>query len=288
LIDEEKLPWDLAWNTMYHTFAYTNHTVLPEALEKWSVNLIGALLPRHLDLIYLINHYFLEKVKKRFPGDDVKMMRMSLIEEGMEKKVRMAFLSIVCSHTVNGVAALHSELLKQTIFKDFNEMFPGKIQNKTNGVTPRRWIHCCNKGLSSLITDTIGPMDEWLTNLTSLRELSAFSTEEKFVANFIKVKEDCKRKVQLWVKQRTGIDIPLNALYDVMVKRIHEYKRQFMNALYIIHRYLSILDTPAHERRNKFPPRVVMIGGKSAPGYAVAKATIKLINNIANKINKDG
>lgn len=144
LIDEEKLPWDEAWNVVYKTFAYTNHTVLPEALEKWSVGLIGKLLPRHLDLIYLVNFFFLEKIKKRYPGDDERLSRMSLIEEGNEKKVRMAFLSIICSHTVNGVAALHSQLLKETIFKDFDEMFPGKILNKTNGVTPRRWINCCN------------------------------------------------------------------------------------------------------------------------------------------------
>ena len=189
MIDEEKLPWEQAWNVMYNTFAYTNHTVLPEALEKWSVNLLGTLLPRHLDLIYLINFFFLEKVKKRYPGDDAKVMRMSIVEEGYDKKIRMAFLSIVCSHCVNGVAALHSDLLRKTIFKDFDEMFPGKIQNKTNGVTPRRWLHACNPQLSSLIADTIGPADEWMTNLTSLRELSAYSQDQEFVRKFIQMKE---------------------------------------------------------------------------------------------------
>jgi len=288
LIDEEKLTWDQAWNIMYKTFAYTNHTVLPEALEKWSVKLIGTLLPRHLDLIYLINHFFLEKVRKRFPNDESRVTRMSLVEEGDEKRIRMANLSIICSHTVNGVAALHSDLLKKTIFKDFDEMFPGKLINKTNGVTPRRWLLCCNPELSQLISDTImEDPSEWATNLTSLRELSAYSTDEEFIAKFGQVKEACKGRLKHWVKEHTGIDIPLHALYDVMVKRIHEYKRQFMNILYVIHRYLQIKDTPAHERQHKFVPRVVMIGGKAAPGYANAKAIIKLINNVANKINND-
>ena len=176
LIDEEKLPWDQAWKIMYNTFAYTNHTVLPEALEKWSVSLIGKLLPRHLDLIYLINYHFLESVKKKFPGDNWRLSRMSLIEEGEDKKVRMAFLSIICSHSVNGVAAIHSDLLKKTIFKDFDELLPGKIQNKTNGVTPRRWLHCCNPGLSALICEKMGDLDEWITNMTVLRDLAPWST----------------------------------------------------------------------------------------------------------------
>jgi len=211
---------------MQKTFAYTNHTVLPEALEKWSVVLLANLLPRHLDLIYLINHFFLEQVRKRFPGDDARSMRMSIIEEGGEKKVRMAYLSIICSHTVNGVAALHSDLVKKTIFKDFDDMFPGKIINKTNGVTPRRWMLCCNPELSSLISETImEDHTEWVANLTSLRELSAYSSDEGFIKKFITVKDNCKNKLKVWVKEHTGIDIPLNALYDVMVKRIHEYKR---------------------------------------------------------------
>ncbi len=153
---------------MYNTYAYTNHTVLPEALEKWSVSLLRKLLPRHMDLIYLVNHYFLEKVRAKYPGDDAKVARMSLIEEGDEQKVKMAFLSIVCSHTVNGVAALHTDLLRTTIFSEFNHLYPGKIQNKTNGVTPRRWLHCCNPGLSELISDAVGSVDEWITNLDTL------------------------------------------------------------------------------------------------------------------------
>ena len=168
LLDEEKLSYNEAWEIVYNTFAYTNHTVLPEALEKWSTNLMGRLLPRHLDLIYLVNHYYIEKLNKKYPGDGAKISRMSLVEEGDEKKVRMAFLAIVCSHTVNGVAALHSDLLKKTLFKEFDELYPGKIQNKTNGVAPRRWIHCCNRPLSDLISDTIGSVDEWITSLENL------------------------------------------------------------------------------------------------------------------------
>jgi len=288
LIDEERLPWEKAWNIMYHTFAYTNHTVLPEALEKWSVSLLGNLLPRHLDLIYLINHLFLEKVKKRFPGDDHKVMRMSLIEESDDKKVRMAFLAIVCSHTVNGVAAIHSDLLTKTIFKDFHEFQPGKIQNKTNGVTPRRWLHCCNPGLSELLVDKLGDLDEWIANMVTLRDLSPWADDKEFIEQFSNIKRENKKKLQLWVKKNTGYDIPLDAMYDVMVKRMHEYKRQLMNILYVILRYFEIKDTPPGQRRDKFAPRVVMIGGKAAPGYASAKAIIKLINSVAQKVNNDG
>jgi starch phosphorylase len=191
-----------------------------------------------LDLIYLINYFFLEKVSKKFPGDEARLARMSIIEEGGEKKVRMAFLSIVCAHTVNGVAALHSELLKKTIFKDFNELFPGKIQNKTNGVTPRRWLHCCNPGLSKLLCDKLGSLDEWITNMTTLRDLAPWSDDDHFIEQFSAVKRHCKVKLAEWVKEKTGVIIPIDALYDIMVKRMHEYKRQLMNILYIIYRYL--------------------------------------------------
>jgi starch phosphorylase len=198
---------------------------LPEALEKWSVGLIGKLLPRHLELIYLINFFFLEKVKQAFPGDSDRVTRMSLIEEGPDKKVRMAFLAIVCAHTVNGVAALHSDLLKKTIFKDFHEFFPGKLTNKTNGVTPRRWLHCCNPGLSHLISEKLGDLDEWITNMTTLRDLAPWSEDRDFVSKFQNVKRACKEKLAAWVKDKTGFTIPIDALYDVMVKRMHEYKR---------------------------------------------------------------
>lgn len=287
LIDEEKLTFDKAWNVMYQTFAYTNHTVLPEALEKWSVDLIGKLLPRHLELIYLINHLYIQRLKKQYPGDDKKIERMSLIEEGWPKKVRMAYLSIVCSHTVNGVAALHSDLLKKTIFKEFHELYPGKIQNKTNGVTPRRWIHCCNPQLSELLSDTLGGIDEWMTCLDNLKQIAPMATDKEFQRKFIEIKRNNKKRLQKLIKERTGFDIPLDAMYDVQVKRIHEYKRQLMNILYVIYRYLSILETPQHERASKFVPRVIFIGGKAAPGYHNAKAIIKLINAVSYKVNND-
>jgi len=171
LIDVEMLTYSQAWDIVYKTFAYTNHTVLPEALEKWSVSLFEKLLPRHLELIYLINHFYIEKLKQKYPGDGEKISRMSIIEEGYEKKVRMAYLSIVCSHTVNGVAALHTDLLKKTIFSEFDALYPNKIQNKTNGVTPRRWLHCCNPGLSELIGEVLGCVDEWVTELDQLEQL---------------------------------------------------------------------------------------------------------------------
>ncbi len=287
LIDEELLSFEEAWAVVYNTFSYTNHTVLPEALEKWSVDLIGRLLPRHLELIYLINHVYLQKLKQRYPGDGKKIERMSLVEEGWPKKIRMAFLSIVCSHTVNGVAALHSQLLRETIFSEFDQLYPGKIQNKTNGVTPRRWIHCCNPRLSELISDRLGDIDEWITSLDNLKQLAPYARDKDFQRSFIEIKRENKRRLQRWVKETTGFDIPIDAMYDIQVKRIHEYKRQLMNILYVVHRYLAILDTPAAQRRQKFVPRVTLIGGKAAPGYHNAKAIIKLVNAVAHKINND-
>ncbi len=195
LLDEEKLPYEQAWNIIYHTFAYTNHTVLPEALEKWSTDLLGKLLPRHLEIIYLMNHIFLQKVRQKFPGDESRIGRMSLIEEGDTKKIRMAFLSIVSAHSVNGVAFIHTELLKTTIFKDFHQMFPDKLQNKTNGVTPRRWIHCCNPKLSALISKTLGDEEEWILNMESVREIAAFSQDDEFVQKFIDIKRENKIKL---------------------------------------------------------------------------------------------
>ena len=185
LIDEEGLDYDVAWKIINETFSYTNHTVLPEALEKWSVDLIGTLLPRHLELIFLINHNFIQLLKKKYPGDDQKIQRMSLIEEGYPKKVRMAYLSIVCSHAVNGVAALHSELIKTTLFQEFDALYPNKIRNKTNGVTPRRWIYCCNPPLTELLNDTLGGVDEWITSLNNLRQLVPLSDNTEFQDKFI-------------------------------------------------------------------------------------------------------
>ena len=287
LIDEEKLTFEEAWNVCHKTFSYTNHTVLPEALEKWSVELIGRLLPRHLELIYLINSIYIGKLKEKYPGDGEKIGRMSLVEEGWPKKIRMAYLCIVCSHTVNGVAALHSQLLKETIFKEFDQLYPGKLQNKTNGVTPRRWIHCCNPKLSDLISDTLGGVDEWITSLDNLTQLKPYASDKSFQEKFIAIKKENKAKLAAWVKERTGYTISCDSMFDIQVKRIHEYKRQLMNILYVIHRYLTILDTPQHERKNKFVPRVVMVGGKAAPGYHNAKAIIKLITAVSFKVNND-
>jgi starch phosphorylase len=237
LIDEERMSYEAAWDIVYNTFAYTNHTVLPEALEKWSTSLLGKLLPRHLEIIYFVNHKYIEWLKSKYPHDGEKIGRMSIIEEGDEKKIRMAYLAIVCSHTVNGVAALHSDLLKKTLFKEFHELYPGKLQNKTNGVAPRRWIHCCNRPLSDLISETVGNVDEWITSLDHLRSLSSQSSNPTFVKRFAEVKRENKRRLQKWVLDNTGINIPLDSLYDVQVKRIHEYKRQLLNIIYVIHRY---------------------------------------------------
>lgn len=212
---------------------------------------------------------------------------MSLIEEGWPKKVRMAYLSIVCSHAVNGVAALHSHLLKTTLFSEFDQLYPGKIQNKTNGVTPRRWIYCCNPRLSDLLSETLGGIDEWITSLDNLQQIAPYAHDQRFLNEFIQIKRENKKKLKEWVKTHTGFDIPIDSLYDIQVKRIHEYKRQLMNILYVIHRYLSILATPVHERERKFVPRVVMIGGKAAPGYHNAKAIIKLITSVSQKVNND-
>ena len=275
LIDEEKLKWDNAWKIMHDTFSYTNHTVLPEALEKWSVGLFTHLLPRHMELIYLINHIFMENVAKKYPGDFDRMSKLSIIEEGDVKKVRMANLCILCSHKVNGVAALHTELLKSDLFKLFHEYFPNKIENKTNGVTPRRWLHCANPELSHLITDTLGE-SEWISDLERIEPIENYSDDEDFIKKWAQIKRGNKEKLAEKIKSLTGYDVPVDALYDVQVKRIHEYKRQLMNILYVIHRYLTIKDmTP--EEREQVVPRVCIYGGKAAPGYHNAKAIIKLL-----------
>lgn len=250
LLDEEKLPYHEAWSVVTETFAYTNHTVLPEALERWSVGMMQQLLPRHVDLIFYINHIFLEEVKRRYPGDNHRLEVLSMIEGWDEgsKKVRMANVAIVCSHHVNGVAELHSQILKDSVFKEFYEFFPHKFLNMTNGVTPRRWLYCCNPGLSKLIADTIGNEDDWVTDMRMVEELNGRATDAKFVKKFLQVKNECKKNLQHYVKHTQGIDIRIDAMYDVMVKRIHEYKRQLMNILYVIHRYLSILGMNESQR----------------------------------------
>jgi starch phosphorylase len=222
--------------------------VLPEALEKWSVSLIGQLLPRHLELIYFVNFLFLEKVKSKFGSNSAQVERMSLVEEGPDKKIRMANLSIICSHSVNGVASIHTNLLRTTVFQDFFQMDRNKIQNKTNGVSPRRWIHCCNRDLSDLISRKIGSVDEWICDLDNLRQLSPYTQDPEFLTQFAEVKLKNKARLQQWVLKETGVNIPLHSLYDVQVKRIHEYKRQLLNIIYCVHRYLMIKDCPITER----------------------------------------
>eukprot|EP01017_Pseudomicrothorax_dubius_P016537 TRINITY_DN1876_c0_g1_i6.p1 TRINITY_DN1876_c0_g1~~TRINITY_DN1876_c0_g1_i6.p1 ORF type:complete len:867 (+),score=250.05 TRINITY_DN1876_c0_g1_i6:61-2661(+) len=285
LIDIEGLEREQAWSIVGKTFAYTNHTVLPEALEKWGVDLIGSLLPRHLEMIYEVNYFWLEKVGQKFPGDDGKLASLSIIEEGPVKKVRIANLCIVGSSAVNGVAALHSDLLKTTIFKDFHQMFPKKIQNKTNGVTPRRWVLCCNPGLAELYTRVLGSQD-WVIELGLVRQIEKKADQAEFQSVWAEIKLENKRRLAKWVQKHCGIKVNEHSLFDVMVKRMHEYKRQLMNALYAIHRYFTIKDARPEERVN-FVPRTIFIGGKAAPGYLSAKRVIKLINAIGEVVNND-
>ena len=290
LIDDYQLGYREAFDIVTKTFNYTNHTVLPEALEKWGVDVFEKLLPRHLELIYLINFYFMEEVKRKYPGNFDKMSRLSLIEESYPKQIRMANLCVISSGKVNGVAKIHSELLKTTLFKDFYEMFPQKFTNVTNGVTPRRWIHCAFPELSHLLTEYSDGKNDWLAELDLLDGLPERIKEkgqfDEFLDKYKKAKLAAKLRMKDLVKKTTGIDISENFMFDVMVKRIHEYKRQFMNALYCIHRYLSIKKA-SYEDRKKFVPRVTFFAGKAAPGYAVAKNIIKLINKIAEKVNND-
>ncbi|CAL1278684.1 unnamed protein product [Larinioides sclopetarius] len=281
LVDIERLPWDDAWHTTVHTFAYTNHTVLPEALERWPVDLVGNLLPRHLQIIYEINTRFLKEVEKRWPGDTNRIRRMSLIEEEPEKRINMAHLSIVGSHAVNGVAAIHSEIIKKEIFKDFYEMTPQKFQNKTNGITPRRWLLLCNPGLADVISERIG--NTWIKHLEELQQLKKYKNDTTFLDSIDKVKELNKIKLTNYVMQFYSIRINPRSMFDIQVKRIHEYKRQLLNCLHIITMYNKIKRNPDAP----FVPRTVMIGGKAAPGYITAKDIIKLINAVSNTVNND-
>ncbi|EGR33526.1 hypothetical protein IMG5_050490 [Ichthyophthirius multifiliis] len=286
LIDVEGLEYENAWEIVYNSFAYTNHTILPEALEKWGIQILENLLPRHLEIIYYINYVFLEKISRKYPGDWRKMSVLSLVEESEPKKIRMANLSIVGSHAVNGVAALHSQLLTTTLFKDFFELNPNKFQNKTNGVTPRRWIRCANPGLAKLLNQVVGN-DEWLLDMEILKEYKHIINDQKIQVQWQSIKRQNKEKLYWWVKDRCGVDLNIDSLFDIQVKRIHEYKRQFMNIIYCIKRYLDIKNTPAEQRKAKFVPRSIMFGGKAAPGYYTAKQIIKLINAVAQKVNND-
>ena len=281
LVDEKDLTWEEAWKITTKTFAYTNHTLMPEALECWPVNLLESLLPRHMQIIYEINMRFLEEVSRRFPMDGERMERMSLIQEGDQKKVRMAHLSIVGSFSVNGVSALHTDLLKSRVLKDFYEMYPEKFNNKTNGITQRRWLLKSNTSLSGLITDSIG--DDWVTDLDQLKGLEKHAEDEGFIQRWQDVKLANKTVLAEYLDKYQGIKIDTQSMFDVQVKRIHEYKRQLLFALYIIQQYLQIKNTPSEF----IQPRTFMIGGKAAPGYQMAKLIIKFVNNVAKVINHD-
>ena len=280
-IDIEKLEWEAAWYITVQTFGYTNHTVLPEALEKWPVSLMERVLPRHLQIIYEINWRFMEYISEIYPGEVGRLSRMSIIEEGDVKKVRMALLSIIGSHSINGVSALHSEILKHEVFKDFFDIWPERFNNKTNGITPRRWLKLCNPGLSNLITENIG--DGWEIDLNRLEKLSSYSKDRKFQEKWYQVKQDNKVRLAQYIKKNNDIDVDVDSMFDCHTKRIHEYKRQLMNILHVIHRYNRI---KCRDTKNMVP-RTVIFAGKAAPGYYLAKLIIKLINSVAEVINTD-
>ncbi|MDP2433924.1 MAG: glycogen/starch/alpha-glucan phosphorylase [Pseudomonadota bacterium] len=281
LMDVHGLEWDAAWAITSRTMAYTNHTLLPEALEKWSVRLFGQLLPRLLEIIHEINARFLKTVARRWPGDNARQSRMSLIEEGPDPQVRMAYLAIVGSYSVNGVAALHSELLQQGLFRDFFELWPQKFNNKTNGVTQRRWMASANPEMAKLITANIG--DAWIRQLDTLRELAPYAENPEFRAQWQAVKRANKVRLAALVRHDCNVDFDPDALFDVQVKRIHEYKRQLLNILHVIHLYARL---KAGEDTD-WTPRCVLIGGKAAPGYFIAKRIITLICQVAEMINGD-
>ena len=281
LVDENGMDWDAAWDITRNTFGYTNHTLLPEALEKWPVDLFTGLFPRHMEIIYEINRRFLEEVRTRFPGDEERPARMSLIDERGERYVRMAHLASVGSHAINGVAALHTELLKQTVMGDFYEMTPEKFSNKTNGVTPRRFMVLSNPGLSRLITGKIG--DTWISHPEELRQLEKFVDNRAFRQEWRQVKLENKQNLARVILERTGIEVNPASIFDIQVKRIHEYKRQHLNVLHIIALYNRIKQDPAYSPC----PRTFIFGGKAAPGYFMAKRIIKLINSVAEVVNHD-
>jgi starch phosphorylase len=281
LLDLEGLNWEKAWDICVKTFAYTNHTLMPEALEKWSVDLLGKVLPRHLQIIYEINQRFLDVVAQKYPGDMEKLSRMSIIEEGYPKKVRMANLAIVGSHSVNGVAALHTQLLKDRIFKDFHQLYPTKINSKTNGITPRRWLLKANPQLAGLINDKIG--SGWEIDLYKLRELEPFIEDHDFCSRFKGIKFHNKQRLADYISLSTGVDVSAETMFDVQVKRIHEYKRQLLNALHVIHLYHKFITEPD----SALAPRTVIFAGKAAPSYWRAKLIIKLINSIGEVVNND-
>src|SRR5271166_4716240 len=281
LVDRVHLEWDEAWHITQNTLAYTNHTLLPEALEKWPVKRLEDMLPRQLEIIYEINRRFLGDVRGRFPGDKERIQRVSLVEDGPESKVRMANLAVVGSHSTNGVAEIHSKLLRETTLKDLAEIFPERFNNKTNGVTPRRWLQLCNPGLSGLITDAIG--DVWIRDLSELSKLKAFTKDNGFREDFRKAKRNAKRQFCDWLGWSTGQTVDPDSIFDCQVKRIHEYKRQFLNALRIVVLYNRLRENPELDMHS----RTFFFAGKAAPAYRLAKVIIKFINNLAVTIDGD-
>jgi len=281
LVDDHNFIWETAWDVTRKVFAYTNHTLMPEALETWSIDLLGKVLPRHLQIIYEINARFLKEIEARYPGDVERLARMSLIQEGDPKRARMANLCIIGSHSVNGVSKLHSDLLKTRVFKDFHEFYATKFNNKTNGITQRRWLLKANPRLSGLITEAIG--DQWITNLDHLRKLLPFQEKSDFREKWQAVKAENKKVLAEYIRKTSGIFVDPQSLFDVQVKRMHEYKRQLLFAFYIVAEYLRCKNDPLQFRQ----PRTFIIGGKAAPGYFMAKLIIKFINSIADVINCD-
>jgi starch phosphorylase len=281
LVDEHQLGWDRAWNITRNTFAYTCHTLLPEALEKWPVDLLGNLLPRHLEIIYEINRRFLEEVRARFPGDEGRVARMSLIEEGSERQVRMANLATVGSFAINGVAELQSRLLRERTLGDFAELWPERFQNKTNGVTPRRFMRLANPRLSELITSKIG--EGWLKDLDGLKKLEGYADDSEFRQAWREIKQENKQELADLLRPRTGVELNSSSIFDVLVKRLHEYKRQLLKTMHIIWLYHRIKADP----QAGVVPRTFIFGAKAAPGYYMAKRIIKLIHNVAAVVNED-
>ncbi|MBR3958208.1 MAG: glycogen/starch/alpha-glucan phosphorylase, partial [Kiritimatiellae bacterium] len=281
LIDLEGLDWDKAWDLTRRTTGYTNHTILQEALEKWPVPMMERLLPRHLQIIYEINGRFLQEISSLYPGDIKKLQRMSLIDENGERYVRMANLCVVGTSSVNGVAELHTEILKKTLFKDFYELWPEKFHNVTNGITPRRWLLKANPSLSQLISESIG--DSWITHLDDLKKLEKFSGDANFLAAMAKIKRSNKGQLANWTKKNLGIELNPDAIFDVQVKRLHEYKRQLMLAIYIVMFYNRLLNDPKYDP----VPRQFIFAAKAAPGYYMAKLIIRFIHGIAGVVNSN-
>jgi starch phosphorylase len=281
LIDEYDYEWDPAWDIVTRVFAYTNHTILPEALEMWPSQLVERLLPRHQELIFEINHRFLREMQIRHPGDHDRLRRTSIVKEGRERMIRMAHLGIIGSHSVNGVAALHTEILRERVFKDFHEFWPEKISNKTNGVTPRRWVRKANRALSTLVSAHIGK--SWTRDLEELRRIEPLADDAEFRRHFSEIKAANKRRMAAMIKADTGVEVDPNSMFDVQVKRIHEYKRQLLNILHVVTLYNRL----KAGRKKGFVPRTVMIGGKAAPAYTRAKLIIRLACAVSAAVNSD-